>query len=444
MNSLHAAALAESAFDMDQRGDPEWRRQVRFVAVALGLALMVFLGWAMLAPISGAVVAPAQVKVEYQRKTVQHQEGGIVRAILVRNGQRVTAGQPLIEVGDARTESTARLLRDQLLTTRLRIARTQAEVALEQDFAPADVTSASGETAVLLRRERVLFEARRRALDDQIGTLQRQRQDAVAQERALTAQLAAAQTSAQLARDELDIHQRLVREGFVHRAKYLELQRAASDYAGRVGQQQSEHAAVRRQLNELEERMHEARNRYRQTAAQELKDATASMQELQERLQPSVDQLTRQWVRAPVDGEVMNLRIGAIGEVLAPRQAILEVVPSREKLVIEARIAPDDIAHIQRGAAVDVRLSAFDARQHGLLPGKVTEVSADRLADADGKNSWFTVTVEVEARTLGKQHDLALRPGMPAEVFITTADRTLLEYLLKPLFLFNQRAMRET
>jgi HlyD family type I secretion membrane fusion protein len=210
-----------------------------------------------------------------------------------------------------------------------------------------------------------------------------------------------------------------------------------------VGEHRGELALARQRVGELEARIAQARNQYQQQAADELKEASAKVRELAERLHPSQDQVERQIVRSPVDGEVMSMRVSAVGEAIGPRAPILDVVPEHEKLVVEARIHPEDIDHVHKDSAAEVRLSAFDARSVPLLPAKVMVISADRVTQTDTGESWFVATVEVDAASLKNYPQIHLRAGMPAELFVTTPARTLFEYLLKPLSQFSRRAMRE-
>jgi HlyD family type I secretion membrane fusion protein len=436
-----AALLTQDDNDPDARAElaRQTRRMLWPLAIVVGLIAL----WSATAPLSGAVVASGQVKVELNRKTVQHQEGGIVREILVRDGQRVRAGQPLVVVGDVRSDSELSLLQDQLRAARIRSARAEAEAALQSHFsAPADLAG-QADAAEHLAREHALFTARRRTLDEQIAALEKQIREAHAQAAALEGQIAATETSAKLSAEELEMNNRLVREGFINRTKLLELQRGASDYVAKVGEYRSELAKARERVGELEARMAQARNQYQQQAADELKEASAKVRELGEKLRPSQDQVERQMVRSPVDGEIMSMHVSAVGEVVAPREPILDVVPEHEKLVIEARIHPQDIDHVHKDSPAEVRLSAFDARTVPMLPAKVMFISPDRVTDADTGESWFVATVEVDAASLKSYPQIHLQAGMPAELFVTTPDRTLFQYLTKPLNLFASRAMRE-
>ena len=436
-----AGLLAQGDHDPGTRA--ELVRQTRSILLPLAVVSAFIAVWSATAPLSGAVVASGEVKVELNRKTVQHQEGGIVREILVRDGEKVRAGQPLVVVGDVRSDAELSLLQDQLRAARIRSARAETEAALRPRFsAPADLAD-QPDAAEHLAREQALFTARRRTLDEQIAALEKQIREAHAQADALETRIAATETSARLSAEEVEMNGKLVREGFVNRTKLLGLQRDASDYAARVGEYRSELAIARQRVGELEARIAQARNQYQQQAADELKEASAKVRELGEKLRPSQDQVERQMVRSPVDGEVMSMRVSAVGEVVGPREPILDVVPEHEKLVVEAHIRPQDIDHVHKDAPAEVRLSAFDARTVPLLPAKMTFVSPDRVADSDTGESWFVATVEVDSASLKNYPQVQLHAGMPAELYVTTPERTLFQYLTKPLNLFVSRGMRE-
>lgn len=423
------------------------RADIRAIAlrVALPLAVVAALvaAWIGKAPLAGAVIAPATVKVELNRKTVQHQEGGIVREILVRDGQQVQAGDPLLIVGDLRGEAELALLQDQLRAARMRAARAAAESRLATRLEiPADLARdpRAAEHAV---REQAVFTTRRQALDEQTTMLQTQDREAREQAAALEGQMQATGQSIKLSDEELTINERLAREGFVHRSRLLGLQRVVSDYQSKLGEHRSQLASVRQRVSEINARVAQLRLQYQTQATDELREASTQVRELQQRLRPSSDSVERQTVRAPVDGEVMSLRVNGAGAVVAPRAPLLDVVPAHEKLVIDAQIAPQDIEHVRVGGQAEVRLMGGDARRLPPLPARIVFVSGDRVTDKDNNRAWFGVTVEVDAAALQQPSPVRLQPGMPAELYVTTAQRTLFEYLMKPLGLFAQRALRE-
>jgi HlyD family type I secretion membrane fusion protein len=426
----------------DERSRHDGRRQALALAVPVLAACALLAAWTVLAPLAGAVVAPAQVKAEYKRKTVQHQEGGIVREILVRDGQSVHAGDALLVIGDLRQDADLALLQDQWRAARAHAARADAERLFAPRFEPPRDLQGDPAAAEAIAREGSAFAARRHALDEQAALLQAQVLQAQAQATALESQIEATAASGTLSQEELAINEQLASQGFVNRTRLIGLQRTAIDYKSRLAEVRSDLAVARQRVAELRARAAQLRLAYQAQATDESKEAAARVRELEERLRPSKDQVERQVVRAPVDGEVMSLRVAAAGAVVAPREPLLEVVPRREKLVVDARIEPQDIDNVQVGGAAEVRLVSADARHAPLLPARVVFVSADRVTQPETGKSWFDVSVEIDAASLAREHR-SMQAGMSAELYVATGRRTLLEYLLKPLRTFSQRALRE-
>jgi HlyD family type I secretion membrane fusion protein len=427
--------------DIEPASKQALNRQRRRMLIPLALVAGLISLWCVSAPLSGAVVANGQLKVELNRKTVQHQEGGIVREILVRNGEKVRAGQPLLVIGDVRTDAEFSLLQEQLRAERIRALRAAAEASLQTQIHAAVATN-EPKAMEAFNREKALFDARRRTLDEQVASLTMQVREAQAQTAALQTQVEATQEAAALASDELQLNEKLVKDGYVQRARLIQLQRAEADYRSKLGESRGDLALTRQRIGELQARIAQTRNQYQQQATDELKLASAQIRELEERLRPSRDQAERQYVRSPVDGEVMTLRVAAVGEVVGPRDPLVDIVPAGEKLVVEAQIRPLDINHVRTDQQAEVRLSSFDSRTTPLLPGKVVFISPDRITNQEGA-SWYVANVEVDASALQSHPNIRLQPGMPAELFVTTPARTLFDYLVKPLNAFASRAMRE-
>ena len=445
-HSLPAAAATSTTFASLLAGSQRSAEQelalhqtLRHLCMPLIAAAVLIALWCAWAPLSGAVVASGQVQAALGRKVVQHQEGGIVRELRVVQGQAVKQGDALLVVGDVRSDAQLDLLNKQMRDERLRAARSGAELALAMSFAvPADVAV----TPELLARERQLFDSRRRTLNEQLAAMQSQAHEAQSRIVALNAQLQAAQRSTALTRDELGINAELVASGFMQKTRLLTLERSVADNEARAAATRGQIAEAQMQVGALDLTA-QARGTYQQRAADEHKDAVARVRELEDRLRPSQDQVDRQIVRAPVDGTVMALRIGAAGTVVGPREPLLEIAPSEERLIVELRIDTHDIEHVRVGDAAEVRLSAFDTRRTPLLRATVTAVSPDAVSDTAGKQSWYAAQVEVERSELAGNPQLNLQAGMPAEVFVTTPPRSLLQYLLEPLGIFARRALRE-
>ncbi|HWM42960.1 MAG TPA: HlyD family type I secretion periplasmic adaptor subunit [Burkholderiales bacterium] len=412
----------------------------------LALGFGVLAAWSMSAPISGAVIAPGFVKVEMNRQVVQHQEGGIVKEILVRDGQRVRRGDTLLVLGDVRVDSTVDLLRTQLDGERAKAARLEAERGLAASLTPpAEFASRAKEPKVteILQREASLFRARREALDSQIAVLRKQIRQSEVEARALADQIAAEERALKLQKDELAANEALVKQGYVQKTRILALERAVAEYEARWGEHRAELAKTQQRGSELELRILAQRNSYVQTATDELKDTTTRIFDLEERLRPSRDQADRQRIAAPFDGEVVGLRVFTAGAVIGPREVLMEVVPQQQALVVEARLRPEDINHVRAGALADVKLTAFKQRTTPLVTGSVSYVSADRLQEAPNTPPYYLARIEITERSLAEAGNLKLQAGMPAEVYIRTDSRTAVDYLVAPITDYLRRGMRE-
>ena len=415
----------------------------------LGVMLlgMLLIGtWLVLAPLSGAVIAPGFVKVDMNRKVVQHQEGGIVKEVLVRDGERVREGQTLLVIGDVRLDATLDLLRTQHDGERAKAARLEAErAALPAVKFPPELAARRDEPKVaeLLQRETALFRARREALDSQIAVLRQQIRQTEQEAKALAGQIAAEERALQSQKEELTVNQQLAKQGFVQKTRLMSLERAVAEYEARWEEHRAELAKTRQRASELELRVLAQRNNYVQSATDELKEASTRLFDLEERLRPSKDASERQRIAAPIAGEVVGLRVFNPGAVIAPREVLMEIVPADKTLIVEARIRPEDINHVRAGSPAEVRLTAYQTRTTPLVAGNVNYVSADRLVDTQSGAPYYTVHVDVSAGALAEAGNLRMQAGMPAEVYIRTDSRTAFDYIVAPVMSYLRRGMRE-
>lgn len=411
--------------------------------IAAGIAA--FGAWAALAPLSGAVIAPGYVKVDLNRKVVQHQEGGMVRAVRVRDGERVKQGQELVVLDDVRVDAALDLQRTQLDSERAKAARLEAEraYAAKPTF-PADLMKRAKDPKVAeqLGRETVLFAARRDAIETQIAVLRKQIKETATEIGALTEQIDAEGRALTLQKDELAANERLLEQGYIQKTRILTLQRAVAEYEARHGEHRAELSKARQRVAELELRVLSMRNTYTQSAADELKETTSRIFDLEERIRPSRDASERQRIVAPIAGEVVGLRVFSAGAVIGPRDVLMEIVPDDKRLIIEARIRPEDVNHVRQGSEADVRLTAYKQRTTPLVQGSVIYVSGDRLVDTQNGAPFYVVHIDVPAKELS-QTGLKLQAGMPAEVFIRTDDRSTFDYLFAPVTSYLRRSMRE-
>ncbi|MDH3320266.1 MAG: HlyD family type I secretion periplasmic adaptor subunit [Betaproteobacteria bacterium] len=424
----------------------ELTRIARGGLAVVTLGLLALGVWLVLAPLSGAIIAPGFVKVDMNRKVVQHQEGGIIKQVLVRDGEHVRQGQVLVVIDDVRLDATLDLLRTQHDGERAKAARLEAERAfLPAVTFPPELAARRGEPKVaeLLQRETALFRARREALDSQVAVLRKQIRHTVDEAQALAGQIAAEERALKSQKEELAVNQQLSKQGFVQKTRLMSLERAVADYEARWEDHRAELAKTRQRSSELELRVLAQRNAYVQSATDELKEISTRLFDLEERLRPSKDASDRQRVAAPIAGEVVGLRVFSPGAVVGPREVLMEIVPEDKNLIVEARIRPEDINHVRPGFPAEVRLTAYQTRTTPLVAGSVHYVSADRMVDTQSGAPYYVVHVDVSAGALADAGNLRMQAGMPAEVYIRTDSRTAFDYMFAPVTAYLRRGMRE-
>lgn len=425
----------------------EARRLARRGLLVLVLGLLPILAWLAFAPLASAVVAPAHVKVDLDRRPVQHAEGGIVREVKVRDGQRVREGEPLVILGDVGVDADVNRLAYRVLTERAGVIRLEAEQAgaASLNFPPELVKAAQGDSRLSeqLVKEQALFAARRDSLLGQTALLRAQREKIAQEIRALQAQIDQALASLDHQRAEMERNRQLLKEGFIAGTRISQLEAAVADYGVKLEERRSELARAEQRMVDTDLRIKGLESDYRQQASDQLKVAMVRMSEIQQELRKSTDASRRQVITAPVAGEVMNLRFTSPGSVITPREPIADIVPTDPRLVVEAQIRPEDINRVHPGQAARMRLTAYNALTTPMVEGKVFYVSADRLVDRTTQQPYYIVLVEADPASLKQGGQLTLQAGMPAEVFIQGEVRTALQYLAEPITLILQRAGRE-
>lgn len=408
-------------------------------------------GWAALAPLSGAVVADGVVVADGQRKTVQHQEGGIVQTIHVRDGDRVQAGQALITLDAVRVGAELEAGHIELDGAVARQVRLGAERALAGvvNF-PAQLTARRSERRIaeLLQREAALFAARRQALDEQIGLTRQQIDDTRQEIAALAASVTTTQDAHAIAGTEYKTNENLKAQGFISDVRLLELRRNQADYLARSQTQQTELARAQAKKTELELRVAAFKSEYVKQAQTELKDADAQVLKLLEQIRPLIDAARRQVITAPVAGEVVDLKMHTLGAPLGPREPILDIAPAQASLVVQARIKPENIEDIRGGSRADVRLTAYKQSNTPVLAGTVSYLGADRLIDKATNQPYYLAHIAIAPGEIDRARKtsgmaIALTAGMGAEVFVKTRERSALDYWLEPIVNGARRSMRE-
>jgi epimerase transport system membrane fusion protein len=423
----------------------ELQRSVRVAAVALALTFGVGGLWSILAPLSGAVIAQGVIKVEANTKLVQHLEGGIVRRILVKDGDHVSVGQPVVELEDTEASASLSIVNDQLDAELAKLARLQAEIDnIPKIRFPETLLARKGDPSLqrILQREEDHFKARHALVREQIAKLNEQRQQAEAEIVSFGRQLDAAETSLGYLREQQKSYQGLVEKNFIAPARMLDVHRSVSEKEEKKFEYEALRSQARQKLADVQLRLSQVTtNRYAENSRDMVETQTRTLN-LQERQLPFKDSLKKRILTAPASGTVNAKRIHTEGGVVGPRETILEITPDSSAMIAETRISPADIDEVRVGQDVKVEFSGMNRRVTPLIHGRVTVVSSDLITDpANAQVKYFTVQVELKPDA---PLNFVVRPGLPVAAYITTRERTPLELWLDPLIGGIRKSMRET
>ncbi len=415
-----------------------------WTVLAIVVPLSAWVGWA---PLSMAVVAPAHVKVDLNRRPVQHLEGGIVRQVLVRDGQIVKAGDPVVVIGDVSVDADRNRLTYRLAVERATLERLDAEQrrasALVYSRALRDAAGADPRIEEALIKESALFAARLHSLNSEAGLMRQQRQRVEQEIAALQAQITQAQNSLALQRKDLLSSQSLVAEGFISATRVTQMEASVADYASRLEERRSELARSEGRLVDSDIRSNSLINEYTRSASDQLKSTAARIGEIEQELRKSSDATKRQVVVAPAAGEIIDLKFTSPGAVVRPGEAIAEIVPSDTALMLEAQIRPEEVNHVFVGQPVRIKFTAFKYRNTTIVHGKVRYVSGDRFTDRVTQLPYYSVSIVADPDSLRDAGEVKLQAGMPAEVYLDGGTQTPLQYMVEPITSVWRKAGRQ-
>lgn len=446
-NALVTASRAGQVVDLYPQVEKSRRRLILAGVLVIAIGFGGIGLWSVLAPLTSAALAPGVVKVAGERKTVQHLEGGIVKEILVGEGQDVTAGQVLIRLDDVTPHARHSLMQNQYDALLAEVARLEAERdRLPRIQFPQSLLDRQGDPRVaeLMKGEEFLFASRRDALQGQISVLSQRKQQYQEKIAGKMAQIDAVKIKRDYITEEIKGADELMKVGMYLKPRYFALKRNEAELDGEIGRLRSEIAESREVISETDLRILDIRRQAQKELSDRLQELRAKLNDSGERLSVAADALSRTEIRAPHAGTVLGLQVHTIGGVIKAGDPVMDIVPKGDKLIVEANIRTDDIDVVHKGLPAEIRFTALNWRTTPILYGKVSRVSADRFVDQKTGSAFYVAQIEVDPRSISKSApELNLYPGMPAEVFIVTGKRTAMDYLLKPVSDQIKRGMLE-
>jgi membrane fusion protein len=410
-------------------------------ALVLGIG-----GWAMTTQLSSAIVASGTVVVENDVKKIRHLTGGIVGALPVREGDSVKAGQVLIRLDATTVQANLSIVQNTLAQLYARRSRLRAEQLGAPGFTiPEDISALTSraDIALLEASERKLFESRRDALLGMKNQLQSRKAQLVDEAAGLTVQVKATEDALAVIAEEVGPLQGLYSQGLVSMQRLNALKRERAQLEGDRGARIASRAQTAGRSNEIDLQSLQLDEDRRSEIAKELTEVEAKIAEDEERRIAALDQLKRVDIRAPVDGRIYQLDVHAIDSVVNPGDVLMLVVPDTDDLMVDAKIATSDIDQLRVGQPVEIRFSAFNQRTTPQVDAEIVTISPDVITEERTGLSHYRVRIRPKPDSLARLKGLSLYPGMPAEVFMKIADRSVISYLAKPLIEQMRHTFRE-
>lgn len=426
---------------------PKLRATVITGVVVVAAFVAMAAGWSLLARLDSAVVAQGVVIADSHRKTVQHLEGGILRELLVKEGDPVRAGQPVALLDATQSDAQLGQLVGQFNAVQARISRLRAEQAGSRMLAlpPTLVEQARADRAIedTLVAQTRLFEARWRAQDSAAAVVRKriaQFQEEIVSGNALLQSLTTRLASIE---DELRGARHLASQGFERRTRVMDLERNSAELRGKQGEMRAGIARAEQAIAGAEIEIANLMDTRLADVARELQEAQVLEADLADRIRAARDIRQRREILSPQDGTVTDIRLVTLGGVIGPGQPLMDIVPTDDELIVEARVMPQDIDAIHVGQPTQVRLTAYKRAIAPTVAGTLFYVSADMMQDQRNGDRYFVARSRVTKESIAEWKGVRLNPGMPAEMLVVTGERRAIDYLVQPLFERFNRGMRE-
>lgn len=422
-------------------------RITRLGFAVLGLGFGGFILWAAFAPLDEGVPTQGTVSIATKSKAVQHLQSGIVREVLVHEGQQVETGQVLIRLDSADARANYETTRQQYFGLRAMEGRLMAEQLGQStiNFDPELIAAAQQDPIIQqhILVQNQLLRSRRDALSASIAANQAQIVGLEAQVESYAGMYRNRESQANLLKQQLVGIRDLVKDGYAPLNQQLELERQVAEIAAYMSEAKGNESRSRQQISQLQQTILSLRNEYRKEVDTQLQDVRREVEGIGGRYRAAVEDLKRTEIRSPATGQVVGLAIQTVGGVIQSGQLLMNIVPENEALMLDTKIAPHLIDRVRSGDPVDVRFTAFAHSPTMVIDGVISSISADVLADPESKTSYYLARVMITPDGMKKLGHRQLQPGMPVEVVVKTGERTLLTYLLHPLMKRVAASMKE-
>lgn len=409
-----------SKYSKDHTGD--WRKYALLGYGTIFFTFVVAGGWSAVAKVDRAVVASGYITVETNRKTIQHLEGGIVREVLVKEGQHVKQGQVIIKLENTQAQATSSVMNNQLMSLLAMEARLVAERDHKDKITwPAEFANYSSDPALskLIEDQERQFVERKQTLDSQLQQLQMQLNGITIERESTEKQLV-------YLNKELENMRRLQKKELMSANRVLTQERGQTQLEGNIGKLIANAAAAEIQIGQIKQK-------FAEDVASNLLDVRSKINESRPKNVVAADVLRRVDVVAPRAGTIQNLKVFTLGQVIRPGEPMLDIVPDDERLVVQAQFSPIDIDVVHQGQRAEIRFPAFHSRTIPVMMGNIDTLSQDRLVDEASKQPYYLGTISISKSDIPEEWRARLRPGMPAEIIVAAGERTVLNYLVSPL-----------
>ena len=424
----------------------DWKRPAAIGYAIIFLAFGVCGAWAAVAQLDSAVVATGTVSVESNRKTISHLEGGIVREIFVREGQHVENGELLLRLEDTQARASTEMYHNQLMAAVAQEARLIAERdrATEVVF-PAELVAdeANPVSKAAMKDQRKQFEARRTSIEGQVSILQAKIKALYTEIDGLTAEQTGAIHQRQFIEQELVDMRMLGAKNLVPKTRVLALERENSRLEGAIGKSTADQAKSNATIGEARLQIEQLQQKFAEDVNTSLLETRGKIADFRERARVTKDVLRRVDIYAPRAGTVQNVKVSTVGGVIRPGEPLLELIPDSDQLIVTAQVSPADVDSIRAPEQAEVRFNAFHGKILPIIMGKVESLSRDRLIDEQTRAPYFLARISVDVSQLPSEIRDRITAGMPVEVIIPTGERTMADYLIRPLRNRMSKALRE-